>query len=95
MNGWQFCIDVGGTFTDCLATSPDGEAEALKVLSSGVVKGRVARILDDGGLEVSELDAYPAGFFEGYRLRLIGVGESEAELRVRSHTCSPSVLRLM
>ncbi len=40
MTGWQFWIDVGGTFTDCLAVSPDGETRVLKVLSSGRTKGQ-------------------------------------------------------
>nr|MBC8188487.1 hypothetical protein [Pseudomonadota bacterium] len=31
---WQFWIDRGGTFTDCLAISPDGQEFAAKVLSS-------------------------------------------------------------
>ncbi len=36
---WQFWIDVGGTFTDCLARSPMGTEHFIKVLSSGIVKG--------------------------------------------------------
>ena len=32
--GWQFWIDRGGTFTDCLGLSPDGEIRTTKVLSS-------------------------------------------------------------
>jgi len=31
---WQFWIDRGGTFTDCLGISPDGELHTTKVLSS-------------------------------------------------------------
>ena len=38
---WEFWIDVGGTFTDCMARSPDKRTLRHKVLSSGVVKGRV------------------------------------------------------
>ncbi len=33
-SGWQFWIDRGGTFTDCLARSPGGEVTSTKVLSS-------------------------------------------------------------
>jgi 5-oxoprolinase (ATP-hydrolysing) len=42
MNRWQFWIDVGGTFTDCLARRPQGELLTTKVLSSGLTKGRIA-----------------------------------------------------
>ena len=31
---WQFWIDRGGTFTDCLAIAPDGRIRTAKVLSS-------------------------------------------------------------
>lgn len=41
-DGWQFWIDVGGTFTDCLAKPPHGRLRRLKLLSSGVIKGLVA-----------------------------------------------------
>ncbi|MFN0198019.1 MAG: hydantoinase B/oxoprolinase family protein, partial [Planctomycetaceae bacterium] len=41
MTPWEFWIDVGGTFTDCLARTPDGDLRTLKVLSSGIVKGQV------------------------------------------------------
>ena len=33
-SGWQFWIDRGGTFTDCLAITPAGEVRTTKVLSS-------------------------------------------------------------
>ena len=36
---WSFWLDVGGTFTDCLALRPDGELLRRKVLSSSRVKG--------------------------------------------------------
>ena len=38
---WEFAIDVGGTFTDCIARSPGGELRPIKVLSSGVTKGQI------------------------------------------------------
>src|SRR5262249_30737253 len=38
---WEFWIDVGGTFTDCFALSPDRRLLQYKLLSSGVTKGVV------------------------------------------------------
>ncbi|UII27864.1 hydantoinase B/oxoprolinase family protein [Fulvivirga maritima] len=38
---WQICIDTGGTFTDCIALSPEGETSRLKILSSSRLKGKV------------------------------------------------------
>src|SRR5688572_22510422 len=68
---WQFWIDVGGTFTDCIARRPDGTLLRHKVLSSGVTKGSVAAgstsecVVDCGRLHD------PPGFWRGYRLRLL------------------------
>jgi 5-oxoprolinase (ATP-hydrolysing) len=38
---WHISVDTGGTFTDCIAESPLGETEFIKVLSSGRVGGKV------------------------------------------------------
>jgi 5-oxoprolinase (ATP-hydrolysing) len=38
---WKIWVDTGGTFTDCIAYAPDGSVKRLKVLSSGVLKGKV------------------------------------------------------
>ncbi len=43
---WEFWIDVGGTFTDCLARGPNGEFRTGKVLSSGLAKGKIAALPD-------------------------------------------------
>lgn len=43
---WKIWVDTGGTFTDCIATSPAGIVSRFKVLSSGVLKGRILQILD-------------------------------------------------
>ncbi len=44
MTGWRFYIDRGGTFTDVVASAPDGTLSSLKLLSQD------ARF-DDAGLE--------------------------------------------
>ncbi|MDE0061980.1 MAG: hypothetical protein OXU72_04230, partial [Gammaproteobacteria bacterium] len=31
--GWEFWIDRGGTFTDVVARSPQGEVDSIKLLS--------------------------------------------------------------
>ncbi|MBI1826534.1 MAG: hydantoinase B/oxoprolinase family protein [Planctomycetes bacterium] len=36
---WRFAIDVGGTFTDVVARTPDGAVVTCKLLSSGAVRG--------------------------------------------------------
>lgn len=39
---WQFWIDVGGTFTDCIAVTPAGELRQFKTLSSGITRGTIS-----------------------------------------------------
>jgi len=79
---WEFWIDVGGTFTDCIARRPDAKIVRHKLLSSGVTKGAVgegsqpARIVDrarKGGT---------ADFWKGYALRLLDDAGRVAEERI-------------
>lgn len=48
---WRFWIDVGGTFTDCVAIDPKGKLHQAKVLSSGVVKGQISAWVDPSTFE--------------------------------------------
>ncbi|MCE9547313.1 MAG: hydantoinase B/oxoprolinase family protein [Planctomycetia bacterium] len=82
---WQFWIDVGGTFCDCIGRRPDGTLARAKVLSSGVTKGVTAegstrdRIVDP--LRFSD----PPGFWIGYELHLLDeIGQSVTRSIVRS-----------
>ena len=67
---WQFWIDVGGTFTDCLAQSPDGQMHQTKVLSSGIFKGQL-RLADLTDVARSTDSNDPAGMWNGVQLRLL------------------------
>ena len=68
---WQFWIDVGGTFTDCIACAPTGALRTLKVLSSGVTKGKVLAIASDGRAIVDPARSKePTDFWLGYQVRL-------------------------
>lgn len=78
MTVWRFAIDVGGTFTDCVARGPDGSVVTCKVLSSGVTKGCVARVEDEAGAAAAAVAVVdparagdPARFWTGYELRLV------------------------
>ncbi len=68
---WEFWIDVGGTFTDCLAKGPEKSITTYKLLSSGAIKGRVG----EGSSRMSIIDGQrkkdPPNFFENYTLTLL------------------------
>jgi 5-oxoprolinase (ATP-hydrolysing) len=67
---WEFWIDVGGTFTDCLAKSPDGSIRRHKLLSSGAANGRVSA----GSTALVVIDPArrgdPADFWCGWQLAI-------------------------
>jgi 5-oxoprolinase (ATP-hydrolysing) len=68
---WEFAIDVGGTFTDCIARSPNGDRTSCKVLSSGVTKGRVDERLGPVRFQDAGRRGEPPDFWVGYTLRLL------------------------
>ena len=64
---WEFWIDVGGTFTDCLARCPDGTLQRQKLLSSGLVPGSIRSLVPDGFL-AADAGYLPDQFWQGSRL---------------------------
>ncbi len=66
MSDWEFWIDVGGTFTDCLARSPAGRLLTRKVLSSGVTKGTVAASFTASTFLDGARNGDPDEFWRGY-----------------------------
>ncbi len=68
MSDWEFWIDVGGTFTDCLARAPDGRVLTRKVLSSAVTKGSVAPRSTASTFRDELRQADPHDFWQGYEV---------------------------
>jgi len=72
---WDFWIDTGGTFTDCLACSPTGQFQRLKVLSSGAVRGRVQEIVRSNQIRLTGLPEVGDEFFTGFEMQRACGGE--------------------
>src|SRR5262245_38557251 len=101
---WEFWIDVGGTFTDCLAMCPDGSQRRHKLLSSGVTKGRVgAGSSRDTVVDVQRCGD-PPGFWVGWQISIVDESGCQTDaatvtdfdaatrrLRVRGLTRSPAL----
>ncbi|HET6424517.1 MAG TPA: hydantoinase B/oxoprolinase family protein [Planctomycetaceae bacterium] len=66
---WQFWIDVGGTFTDCVAVSPEGEQRVIKVLSSGATKGVLGAAVENRFQ--TTLTGAPTDFYREYRCAFV------------------------
>jgi 5-oxoprolinase (ATP-hydrolysing) len=71
-NPREFWIDVGGTFTDCLARRPDGRILTHKLLSTSTYKGKAAPGSKKDLLVDPQRSGDPDGFFEGFQLRCGG-----------------------
>src|SRR5260370_4087248 len=71
MKPWEFWIDVGGTFTDCIARSPDDRLVECKVLSSGATKRQFGEVLGpDRFCDASSRLDTPE-FWVGYEIRCL------------------------
>ena len=68
---WEFWVDVGGTFTDCVALRPDGTLGTHKLLSNGVYRGSVGEDSTRECLLDPQRCRDPTGFFVGWRLALL------------------------
>lgn len=66
MAAWQIRIDVGGTFTDGWALSPEGVCLRCKVLSSGIIRTRVVSSRDGWVVCEKALSGHSSGL-EGFR----------------------------
>lgn len=83
---WEFWIDVGGTFTDCIYRRPDDSVSTLKVLSSGITKGIVEETTGTDRIVDSARRGDPEGFWSGYTIRFL----NDAGLPVHTATVRKS-----
>lgn len=64
---WNFWIDTGGTFTDCLARDPQGRWKRAKVLSSSALRASIGA-LDTNSVSTDLGQEYPDDFFVGFEV---------------------------
>lgn len=70
-DGWEFWIDVGGTFTDCLGRDSGGRIRTHKLLSSGIYKGVVGAGSTRERILCPDRRDDPVGFFDGWKLSIL------------------------
>ena len=92
---WQFWIDVGGTFTDCLGLGTNGQELRHKVLSNGVTKG----VTTSGCTRDCIVDPTrcrdPNDFWRGFQLRLFNAnGQVVSQVTVGKSLRSDGCLHL-
>lgn len=67
---WKISIDTGGTFTDCLATDPNGFTTRIKVLSSSRLRGRIIRKIASCIYEFDSPWNYESSILKGYSIKI-------------------------
>ncbi|MEM7052287.1 MAG: hydantoinase/oxoprolinase family protein [Acidobacteriota bacterium] len=89
---WRLWIDTGGTFTDCLAESPQGERWRAKVLSSSALRATVVAAEGARRVRLAPFSrTLPDDFLRGFELRWLG---AEGGARVRRHAAASGWLDL-
>lgn len=78
--GWEFFVDTGGTFTDCLGTDPLGTVHRAKVLSRGTLSACVCETDSPTELILEGPPDWPAGFPEGFQVNLPTCPEFEGKV---------------
>ena len=86
---WQFWIDVGGTFTDCIARPPDGALLRHKLLSSGVTKGRTQEGSTGKLIRDAARHSDPHGIWQGYCCQLLDEQGRVVDNRLSGRTMPP------
>ncbi len=95
MSRWQVHVDTGGTFTDCVARDGAGGIHRVKVLSSGALRGRVTRVLDDRRVEVEQKWGVADDFVRGFRFRSLDTDHDPVgPVAVAGFDATASVLEL-
>ncbi|MBR9920091.1 MAG: 5-oxoprolinase [Bacteroidetes bacterium] len=81
---WQIQADTGGTFTDCIAISPDGKWLRTKVLSSGVLRATIQKEIRPGKYLIQHNWSPAPPIFTDWMLRLSPKGKKTKTYIIRS-----------
>ncbi len=90
---WRFCIDTGGTFTDCIATDPEGRIHRTKTLSSSALRGHVVEAIDGRTFRLARFPTIASDFYAGYSFCPLGDDRGIAS-RVEAWDSERGVVRL-
>lgn len=88
--GWNIWIDTGGTFTDCIAQSPDGNLKYVKVLSNSSLRGSVNKQLSATQLQINQNWDAPDNFARDMQFHLFD--ENAPSATIQSFDSDTSVL---
>ncbi|MEX0945353.1 MAG: hydantoinase B/oxoprolinase family protein [Balneolaceae bacterium] len=64
-------IDTGGTFTDCLAITPNGSTKRCKVLSNSTIRGLITNTESETRFQIKTGFELKKNFYTGYKFKLL------------------------
>ncbi len=78
---WQIWVDTGGTFTDCIAVSPWGYVQRVKVLSSGALRGVLVEKIAPATWRITHRWPIQQDILAGYACTLTEHPEQQANVQ--------------
>ncbi len=69
---WKIWVDTGGTFTDCIAITPEGVFNRLKILSNSVLRGKIVAQPDPHSLLVEIHWPIQKDIFKDFSILILG-----------------------
>lgn len=89
---WDIWIDTGGTFTDCLATDPDGRWHRTKVLSNSSLRGKITATLQHNQYKIEQDWNTVDHFIRDFTFRLLNI--DHAPVSVEAFDAARSIVTL-
>jgi len=74
-------IDTGGTFTDCLAQTPDGNIIRRKVLSNSTLRATISHIITPTRIQVSTNWGLNSNILAAYSLKILGLDHPAIKIK--------------
>lgn len=89
---FRISVDTGGTFTDCIAQTPQGQIKRLKVLSSSALRGEVREWLSPTKLKIKAHWSVQKDIFQGYQFKLLELSHSTVYIEGYDYTNQSLIL---
>jgi 5-oxoprolinase (ATP-hydrolysing) len=83
---WHIWADTGGTFTDCIAQTPTGSTERIKVLSSSFLRGRLVEKIAPKTFKFLANWPFEASLLQGFDARMIGAAAFSKIVAIENDT---------
>jgi len=88
---WQIWVDTGGTFTDCIATTPTGDTKRIKVLSSSFLRAKLVAKIAPHTFHFEANWPFDAALLVGFSVRMMGQEAFAQIINIQANALTVSV----